>query len=183
MRLPEHADLIEQRVSLGEGFEMRNLESRVVENALGGPMLVVSGDLVNSGVGPRALEGAIAVTLEGPDGAAFEDGRVLMSPTPAREELRELDPAHLRSRQDHAARTTAYQARAPGSAVSFSAIFDGVPGAATAFSLDRQRVPRIRPPTVEEPVAPAEGESPAELEAGPLETATALPSRALLSGE
>ncbi len=200
-----------QSISLERGFEIHALESEVIENAYGGPVLVVSGALRNAGAQALALESAVAVTLLGTEGQRFDEARVLMGPAPSRDALREMDPVYLQSQGDYTARQTAYDAFRPGEERLVAAVFDHLPGGATRFSVGLQRVPaQVRPPRSVGPPAPGEAISPggdegnygtpgdrapvgsteaggAPVEAvpasGPVETATAFPSGALPSRE
>ena len=192
-----------QAISLERGFEIYALESEVIENAYGGPVLIVSGALRNAGPQAVALESAVAVTLLGTEGQRFDEARVLMGPTPTRDALRETDPAYLQSHGDYAARQTAYDAFRPGEERLVAAVFDHLPGGATRFSVGLQQVPaQVRRPVHVGPPAPAQGQDAPEsageaqdasgAEAGveasggnvdPFETATAFPSEALPSRE
>jgi hypothetical protein len=170
-------------VALDNGFEIHSLESRVVENALGGPLLVVSGSLRNGGNHRQALESALAVTLLGVEGQRLDEAQTLMAPTPDATALREQDPSYLRGLGDHTARRMAFHPFAPGEERPYSAVFDGIPGGATRFSVDLLRLPG--PPSAPPLVGPldeGEGLEAAERSA-PVETATAFPSEVLLSRE
>ncbi len=177
---PQTAVSSGRQVAFENGFEVHSLESRVVENTLGGPLLVVSGALRNGANRRQALESAVAVTLLGTAGQRFDEAQTLMAPTPEATALREQDPTYLRGLGDHAARRMAFYAFAPGEERSFSAVFDGVPGGATRFSIELHRLPG--PPSAPPFVGPPAEEGLPE-SAAPVKTATALPSGAPLSRE
>jgi len=126
---------------IGSGFEVTGLRSRILENLIGGSLLVVSGELRNPTGKPGALLSTLAIRLQDPSGATIEGTRALASPSLDERTVRLTDPAVLRAEQQRGARELALRELRPGETVRFDAVFDRLPARAVRFSFVEERVP------------------------------------------
>jgi predicted Zn finger-like uncharacterized protein len=113
---------------------------RLVENAVGGPLLVVSATLRNAGSEPASAGGRIAVTLLGVDAdlsASAPSGRQAPAgEAPDEAALRLEDPAQLRDAIARSAEALAARTLAPGDAVPIGAVFVDLPRALSGIAIE-----------------------------------------------
>jgi len=128
-------------ISLARGFEVAGLRSRILENAIGGSLLIVSGELRNTSPQRQALRSTLAIRLHDPAGVALEDAHALACAALDEHTVRLKDPAVLRAEQQRGARELALRELGPGEIVHFDAVFDRLPGRAVRFSFLEERVP------------------------------------------
>jgi hypothetical protein len=116
----------------------RDVRGAWLENALSGPLFVVSGRLEAAGaVGARGLE----VRLTGPDGQPLAGIAAWAGPPLSELQLRELAPEVLRDSLAGAAGALAF-----GGGGRFHAVFAEVPPDAVDFSLRALPLPSTSPP-------------------------------------
>ncbi len=115
------------------GFRAEDVRARWVENAVGGPLLVVSGRL-GPAAGTGGAEGPLAVRLLDARGEPLPAAAPVGPPFPERA-LRERSPAELRTSQERAAPD--FARLHPGESVPFQALFAEVPAAAARLALER----------------------------------------------
>jgi predicted Zn finger-like uncharacterized protein len=120
------------------GFRAEELHGRWVENALGGSLFVVSGQLRPLPGSTHPVEGPLVVRLLDAAGKPLASATTPVGPPFPERVLRGRDPRELRAAQ---ARAAAQFARLhPGESAPFEALFGEVPPAAARFALER--VPR-----------------------------------------
>jgi len=142
-----------------EGLELSALHGRWIENALAGPILVVSGEFRNAGAAPRAVGSVLVASLLSADGAPLEDAEATAGPSLAPERLREEAPDLLRAELENGAVGLAADELPPGQSVAFDAVFARAPAAAARFDLGtrplgaaaRSASPAPREPSAEPP--------------------------------
>lgn len=100
---------------------------RVVDNAVAGPMLVVSAVLRNPGAGPVAAGATVEVVL--PD--AEPGARAIAGVAPGEARLRLDGPEALRAAMEASAAELASRPLAPGEAIPVAAVFATAPHAGT----------------------------------------------------
>ena len=150
------------------GLEAREIRGRMIDNALVGPLFVVTGTLTNPGSSPRAAERAIRVV---PLDAAAQSlpGATLAGAPLSPAQVRRGDPAELRVALERSAGSLARRSLAAGEAVPFQAVFESLDPAAVAFRLEDATPPALTP-LPEAPAADAtepDGSSEAAAEASP----------------
>ncbi|HEY8492407.1 MAG TPA: zinc-ribbon domain-containing protein [Myxococcota bacterium] len=117
------------------GFEVREVRARLVENAAGGALLVVSGTLHNPGPSARPLGAPLEVRLLDAHGEPLAHEAAHAGPALAERDLREAAPEQLVAAQEAAAARLARTPVAPGDALAFAAVFAPVPREASRFVL------------------------------------------------
>jgi hypothetical protein len=118
------------------GVGAEALRGQLLENAVAGPVLVVSGTLVNRGESPLPLRSALRVQLVDEDGTPLEEPAVAAGLAVPEASLREESPARLREELDRGARALAGRSLAPGERIAFQALFERLPPAAAGFVLE-----------------------------------------------
>jgi hypothetical protein len=108
----------------------------VIENAVAGPLLVVSGQVRNPQAGPRLPEGALRVRLVDGSGAALAGAEAWLAPAPEAATLREQAPQELLGAQALAAEALARTPLAPGESMPVAAVFTSIPAEARGFRLE-----------------------------------------------
>jgi predicted Zn finger-like uncharacterized protein len=130
------ADVPESAELSTAGFRATEIEGRWIENAIAGPLFVVSGWLSPADASARGAAGPLAVRLLDARGNALAPSTPVGPPFPA-DVLRERDPADLVASQQRAA---AHFARLnDGERTRFQAVFAGVPPEASRFVLEQAR--------------------------------------------
>ncbi|RIL06749.1 MAG: hypothetical protein DCC71_05615 [Proteobacteria bacterium] len=130
-------------VSVGS-LELAKVSARLVENALAGPIWVVSGELRNPASKPRALEAAIGVALLDASGEAIGAATAIVQPSLPVLRLREEDPLRLRETAPASAAALAFRVLEPGARVPVDAVFASAPRAAAQIAVASH--PVRRPP-------------------------------------
>jgi hypothetical protein len=120
------------------GLEASGIAGHWVENALAGPMLVVTGDLCNAGSAVRAPGARLVVRLLDAAGAPIDGTPTSVGLPLDSERLREAPAAELREARKAGARALARAELAPGESVRFEAVILSVPDAARRFDLGTQ---------------------------------------------
>ena len=135
-------------VSLG-ALELRSLHARQIENAVAGPIWVVSGEVRNPSDEPRAVGAILAVSLLDRAGAPIGAAEATLNAALSTQRLREEDPARLREEADAAASELAARVVAPGASVAVDAVFAPPARDATRFAVETRpaRVPHPAVPT------------------------------------
>ena len=117
------------------GLEASGIAGRWIDNALVGPVLVVSGELRNAGPAARIADSRLVVRLLDAAGAPL-DGKATSAGVPLdRERLREASAAELRAARDASAAALARVRLAPGESTRFEAVLLSVPEAAGRFEV------------------------------------------------
>ena len=117
------------------GFRALDVRGRWIENAVAGPIYVVSGSLRAEGAGPAAGGGRLAVRLLDARGEPLEALPTPVGPPFSDRALREREPAELLADQRRAA--LEFARLHPGESVPFQAIFRRLPPEAVRFDLER----------------------------------------------
>jgi predicted Zn finger-like uncharacterized protein len=125
----------------GVALTASEVEGRLVENALVGNLLVVSGSLENRGGVSLRPGRAIWVQLVSAkgnpiDGATAAAGRAL-----PHGRLREQDPEWLRRDLERSAMEIARRSLRPGESVRFDAVFESIPDAAAGWVIEASTSP------------------------------------------
>jgi hypothetical protein len=128
------------------------LTARLVDNAVAGPVLVVSGRLRNPTPAPVALGATLEVTLVG-DGLGAADSRAGAAALAGRgmpeQDLRERDPESVRAELAASAVVLAWTELAPGEEIALDAVLPDVPLRASTFSVAVRPAEPLPPPPVE----------------------------------
>jgi len=116
-----------------DGMEAESVEGRWIENAVAGPIFVVSGTLRTTGRGP--VVAPLHVQLVDEWGDVLDVPPAPVGPEFARRALREQDPAILTEAHGRASQWLARAPIAGGERRRFQAVFMDLPPAAAAFRL------------------------------------------------
>ena len=116
-----------------DGMEAESVEGRWIENAVAGPIFVVSGTLRTTGRGSVVAPLQVQILDEGGDVLDIPPAPV--GPALARRALREQDPAILTAAHGRASQWLAQAPIAGGERRRFQAVFTELPPAAAAFRL------------------------------------------------
>ena len=129
------------------------VEGRLVENALAGNLLVVSGELENRGSHPVTAGRAIQVQLVSATGEPVPGAAAAAGLALTRRKLREQDPDRLRRDLEHSAAEMAQRTIRPGERVRFDAVFESVPESAAGWVLRAATSPTHPDPGIPLPSA------------------------------
>jgi predicted Zn finger-like uncharacterized protein len=138
------------RVTLG-ALAAESLRARIVDNAWAGPVVVVSGRLVNETQQPQHLGASIAVRLLDAGGAPLEGQVAIAQPSRSAARLREQNPF---TPGTEAAVALAARAIAPGESIDFDAVFPNPIAAAARFAVETKALPPAPPAAATAPSAP-----------------------------
>jgi predicted Zn finger-like uncharacterized protein len=122
-------------VSLGS-LELNSVRARQIENAVAGPIWVVSGELRNPSDEPRAVGATLAVSLLDRAGAPIGTAGATLNGALPMQRLREDDPARLREEAEATASELAAKVLAPGASVAVDAVFTTPAREAARFSVE-----------------------------------------------
>jgi len=111
------------------------VEVRLVENALAGNLLVVSGNLENRGSDAATPGRAVWVQLISESGAPIDGATAAAGAAVAETRLREWDPDRLRLDLERSAAEMAHRSFHPGARIRFDAVFESVPESAAGWVL------------------------------------------------
>jgi predicted Zn finger-like uncharacterized protein len=117
-------------------LQATDVRAGVIENAVAGPLLVVSGQVRNPQAGPRLPEGALRVRLVDGSGAALAGAEAWLAPAPEAATLREQAPQELLGAQALGAKALARTPLAPGESMPVAAVFTSIPAQARGFRLE-----------------------------------------------
>lgn len=117
-------------------LQATDVRAGVIENAVAGPLLVVSGQVRNPQAGPRLPEGALRVRLVDGSGAALAGAEAWLAPAPEAVSLREQAPQDLLGAQALGADALARTPLAPGESMPVAAVFTSIPAEARGFRLE-----------------------------------------------
>jgi len=110
------------------------VEGRLVENALAGNLLVVSGELENRGPGAVTPGRTVWVQLVSGTGEPIAGATAAAGRAVAETELREWDPDRLRLHLERSAAEMAQQPFSPGARIRFDAVFESIPESAAGWA-------------------------------------------------
>ena len=117
-------------------LQATELHAGLIENAVAGPLLVVSGQVRNPQAGPRLPEGALRVRLVDGSGAVLAGAQAWLAPAPEAAALREHAPQDLLRAQALGAEALAQMPLAPGESMPVAAVFTAIPVEARGFRLE-----------------------------------------------
>jgi predicted Zn finger-like uncharacterized protein len=117
------------------------VKGRLVENALAGNLLIVSGELENTGSDAVTLGRAVWVQLVSARGEPIVGATAVAGRAVAEASLREWDPDRLRLDLERSAAEMAHRSFRPGARISFDAVFESVPEAAAGWVLQTATSP------------------------------------------
>jgi predicted Zn finger-like uncharacterized protein len=112
------------------------VEGRLVENALAGNLLVVSGRLENTGSSAVIPGQAVTVQLVDAGGVPISGATAAAGHPVGEKGLRERDPDRLRLELEHSAAEMARRPLRPGARVPFDAVFESIPESAAGWVLE-----------------------------------------------
>jgi predicted Zn finger-like uncharacterized protein len=117
---------------------VENARGRLIENAVGGPLLVISATLRNDGSAPARAGAGIAVTLTGVDEDAVpaSSRRAPAGVAPDEEALRRDDPGHLTAAIAHSAAELGERTLEPGAALPIGAVFVELPRSLSGIAIE-----------------------------------------------
>ncbi len=124
------------------GLEARDVRGRIVENALAGPLFVVTGSLANAGGTPVVTNRAVRVVLLDAAEHSLPGGALAGLPLPPGD-VRTQEPAELRRSLEDSAARLARRAIGAGEAVPFQVVFEGLDPQAVAFRLEDAPAPTL----------------------------------------
>jgi hypothetical protein len=119
----------------GVALTATEMESRWVENALAGNLLVVSGKLENRGPEAVTPGRAILVQLVSASGLPIDEATAAAGRTLTGTRLREWDPDRLRRELEDSAAEMARRSLRPGAHARFHAVFESIPASAAGWVL------------------------------------------------
>jgi len=122
------------------------VKGRLIENALAGNLLVVSGNLENRGSSAATPRRAVWVQLVSGDGEPIEGATAAAGRALDERSLRERDPNSLRRELEHSALERADRPLRPGERIRFDAVFEAVPESATGWVLESASLPSYPAP-------------------------------------
>ncbi len=125
------------------------LTARLVDNAVAGPVLVVSGRLRNPTSEPAALGATLEVTLTGGGASssrARADAAALAGRAAPEESLRQRDAVTVRAELAASAASLAWTELAPGEEIALDAVLPDVPLGASSFSVSARPADPPPPP-------------------------------------
>ena len=117
------------------------VEGRLVENALAGNLLVVSGKLENRGSYAVTPGRAVSVQLVSAGGVPIAGATAPAGRAVAETRLREWDPDRLRLDLERSAAEMAHRSFHPGARIRFDAVFESVPESAAGWVLQATTSP------------------------------------------
>ncbi|MBW1684922.1 MAG: zinc-ribbon domain-containing protein [Deltaproteobacteria bacterium] len=117
------------------GLEATGIEGRWLDNAVAGPIYVISGELLRAGSRPAVSGAWLAVRLFDENGVLLVEKAAAVGPALPEARLREEDPRELRAAQAQGALAMAGVSLAPGDAWAVQAILSHLPVAASRFDL------------------------------------------------
>lgn len=129
-------------VSVGP-LVVEKLSARWVDNALAGPIWVVSGELHNPTSERHALGVAVDVALLDSAGDRIEGALATAQPALALARLREEDPEQLRDDASRAAADLAARLLEGDARVAFDAVFASAPAGAARFAVETRAAPSV----------------------------------------
>jgi len=132
---------------------LEELHGRMLENAVAGRLLVVSGRLRNPGAEAVTLGATLRVTLLGDHGEEFAMSSATAGLAPSEALVREETPERLEERLAASAKSLAWTPFGPGESVAVTAVVENVPPEARSFAWHAQ--PAEPPPPPPPAVAPA----------------------------
>jgi predicted Zn finger-like uncharacterized protein len=152
------------------GLEAQVARARYVENAVAGPLYVISGELRNPGTGTAQPGERMGVRLVDARGRDLVGAPAPLGPPLTERELREWPPDRLAREQEEGALRLAQVPLRPGQRWLFDAVLAGIPAAAAGFRFELAPAPPDAPPP---PGPPSPSVSEAGTEAAPTPPATA----------
>ena len=130
----------------GLSLTASEVEGRLVENALAGNLLVVSGNLENRGSSVVTPRRAVWVQLVSADGQPIEGATAAAGRALDERSLREHDPDRLRRHLERSAAERAHRPLRPGERVGFDAVFESIPESAAGWVLEAASLPSFPDP-------------------------------------
>jgi predicted Zn finger-like uncharacterized protein len=125
----------------GVALTASEVEGRLVENALVGNLLVVSGSLENRGGNVLRPGRAIWVQLVSAEGSPIDGATAAAGRALPHGMLREQDPVWLRRDLERSAVEVARRSLLPGESVRFDAVFESIPDAAAGWVIETSTSP------------------------------------------
>lgn len=126
---------------LGLDITASELEGRLVENALAGNLLVVSGTLENTGADALTPGRAVSVQLVSEEGTPIAGATAAAGRALTETRLREQDPDRLRAYLERSAAEMAHRSLRPGERFRFDAVFESIPESAAGWVLQGVTAP------------------------------------------
>jgi predicted Zn finger-like uncharacterized protein len=127
------------------GLEAGDVQGRWIENAIAGPIYVVSGELRAATSAPLPTGSLLRIRLLDAAGAPIGAGSAAVGPLVSAEQLREWDLRDLVELQEARALRLAWSPLAAGARRPFHAILGDVPAAAAAFEFQVATAARPAP--------------------------------------
>ncbi len=125
----------------GLAITASEVEGRLVENALAGNLLVVSGELENRGPDVVTPGRAVWVQLVSGTGEPIAGATAAAGRAVAETALREWDPDRLRLDLERSAAEMAHRPFRPGARIRFDAVFESIPESAAGWALQAASSP------------------------------------------
>ena len=117
------------------GLQALDVEGRWLENAIAGPIYVISGELANPGTSQVVPGARLAVRLLDDQGVAIAEESAALGPPLSRRQLRETHPRELRALHADGALRLAWAPVPAGQRRPFQAVLTDVPMEAGRFEL------------------------------------------------
>lgn len=145
-RTPPRPALVAPATRLG-GVVVDGARGHLVDNAVAGPLLVVSATLRNDGDRPASAGAAVVVTLTGVEGIEASAARRLAGVAPVERRLRESLPAAIQDEIAGSATELGARMLAPGESLAIAAVFPALPRALGGIAIEGgDQAPAARAP-------------------------------------
>jgi predicted Zn finger-like uncharacterized protein len=132
---PQRPSRVVHRLRAGS-LTADDLRGRFVENALAGPLFLVSAELHNGSDAPQTLGEALRVVLLAGDGSRVPAGQAWVAPALEESVLREASPEAIRAELERGARGLTATELPPDATLRVAAVVENVPAQAVRFALE-----------------------------------------------
>jgi hypothetical protein len=138
---PGRPPAVAHRLRAGD-VTAHDVRGRFVENALAGPLFLVSAELRNASAAPQRPGEALRVVLLARDGSRLP-GQGWVAAMPEERMLREASPEAIRSELELGARDLAETVLVPDARVRVAALLHDVPAQAVRFALEEAPIAEL----------------------------------------
>jgi predicted Zn finger-like uncharacterized protein len=141
------------------GLTAHDLRGRFIENALAGPLFVVSAELRNASDAPQTPGEALRVVLFARDGSRVPAPAAWVAPVLDEGLLREASPEAIRGELERGARSLAATSVLPDASLPVAAVVEGVPAQAVRFALEEVAIAELPGEATDAGAAAAESDT------------------------
>ena len=141
------------------GLTAHDLRGRFVENALAGPLFVVSAELRNASDAPQTPGEALRVVLLARDGSRVPAPAAWVAPVLEEGVLREASPEAIRGELERGARSLSATFLLPDASLPVAAVVESVPAQAVRFALEEVPIAELPGEATDAGAAAAESDT------------------------